>query len=343
MPEKSQETRAAAASGTPTRDGDIRSWLQAKPSAASKHARAESTDNSNSDQEKRARATQNQPHDVAEHDVVTGDQNGQDEGDDTEESDDDESEAGDYDEKFRMDIGDNMHPSFEEGLTAYFVDSKQFDEKWETARRRHCVWAVFFGHDFRIADKHFLAIASAPRAFRKELLSIQFSTDRGGLDLHDSAVVAVAQACPGLQNVVLHSCPSITDQSLFALLRHCPGMRTLAITGFEGRQGQIGSGALNQLRTGREAQTYGAALLRLNLTEQQYFDNGAVKKLSKARPQLTILVGQWSITTTWKGGRTSDEDGGGEEDADEEEEEDADEAEVETEAEAGTGCPITIM
>ncbi|KAK8115708.1 hypothetical protein PG984_012210 [Apiospora sp. TS-2023a] len=243
--------------------------------------------------------------------------------DENDEEDDEPEEEGESegDDEPVEDLGSDMFPHFRPEYEVYFQNIKSWDQKWKNEKQRKGVKKVTFGDDFRIQDEHFVALAGAPRAFRRKLLSVKCgNTDNGyGAGLSDNALTKLAEACPSLQNVGLESCTFITDQGLTSLLQHCPGMRTVSVTGHDRGCGRVTSKALNALHKDK---TLGAKLLKLHLIDQ-HLGISACKKLTKKRPALEVVegitdgdgyasqmvasMGGGGSVTTWKRGKADDE------------------------------------
>ncbi|KAK7931130.1 hypothetical protein PG985_001842 [Apiospora marii] len=196
----------------------------------------------------------------------------------------------DDDESEESSISEDLDPYFPQANMVYNLNVKSWDETWETTKQRRNIKQVTFGPDFRVQDQHFLALAQAPAAFRRSLRSIRCgNTDNGcGAGLSDDAVARLAEACPGLRYVTLEACTAVTDRGLAALLRHCPDLRSVSVTGHDRRTGHITSQALDALR---QDPTLGAQLVRLHLVDQEVRFQAA-EKLSKKRPNLEIVEGR---------------------------------------------------
>ncbi|KAF2113626.1 hypothetical protein BDV96DRAFT_601111 [Lophiotrema nucula] len=85
------------------------------------------------------------------------------------------------------------------------------------------------------------AISNAPESIRNAIHTIQFgSTDSGYRSgVTDSAIARLAHACPNLQTATFLSATSLTDASVISLIKHCPYIHTIQITGHDKDTGLI--------------------------------------------------------------------------------------------------------
>ncbi|KAK8085432.1 hypothetical protein PG997_006703 [Apiospora hydei] len=171
--------------------------------------------------------------------------------------------------------------------------------------------------------EHFVALAGAPADFRQTIVSIQCgNTDNGyGNGLSDGGLLAVARALPGLQNAELESCTRVTDRGLCALLRRCPDLRSVSVTGHDRGVGRITNRTVDALI---KDEKLGARLRHLCLVDQRLGSIRDRELLSYMRPRLEIVEGE-SVgdgygagmvasmggggvgITTWKGGEMMDD------------------------------------
>ncbi|KAK7943578.1 uncharacterized protein PG986_012691 [Apiospora aurea] len=205
---------------------------------------------------------------------------------------------------------DELHPRFQNTSQLYFKDAEDWGKNWETAKRRAGKKKVWFGPGFRIQERS----PSPPLTSARTIVSIQCGDTLAGYGrgLSDSGLLAVAKALSGLQNAELESCTRITDRGLLALLRRCPDVRSVGVTGHDRGLGRITDQTVSSLTSDEKL---GPRLRHLRLVDQRRGSKRARELLSYTRPRLEFVEGYGAGMvayrsrsrgrgiTRWKGGR----------------------------------------
>jgi hypothetical protein len=141
-----------------------------------------------------------------------------------------------------------------------------------------------------LCSSHLLAIANAPKDFRARLTSFACgNSDSGyGSSLSHAAVATLAKACPALLNITFESSCDLTDATIYVLLKHCPNLHSISISGNNKVTGKITGAIFRKLD---KNPGLGKGLKSLGLVDQD-LDLKELNALLKTRRRLDIIEGR---------------------------------------------------
>ena len=138
-----------------------------------------------------------------------------------------------------------------------------------------------------VARSHLEALASAPPAFRKTIVSIRCSNAR---PLDDDDVITLCSINPGLKDILLSGARLVSDRGLVHILKLCRSISRINISGDDRCHGSI-SLKDRQLRDAIRNPQYGRRLMHLWLMDQR-FTRKRAKIISKTRRKMAIVGGE---------------------------------------------------
>jgi len=137
-----------------------------------------------------------------------------------------------------------------------------------------------------VARSHLEALASAPPAFRKTIVSIHCSNAA----LHDDDVITLCSINPGLKDILLGGARLVSDRGLVHILDLCRSTSRINISGDYRCHGSI-SLRDRQLHDAIRNPQYGRRLRHLWLMDQRFTRKWA-KIISKTRRKMAIVGGE---------------------------------------------------
>ncbi|KAI4671266.1 uncharacterized protein J4E88_009300 [Alternaria novae-zelandiae] len=166
----------------------------------------------------------------------------------------------------------------------YYALKENWGILWPDDVKRTSIQKIHFTDDFCVTDMHIKAIATAPREFRKSLHTIY--CDYG--DVSDAAVAILTRAVPHLKDVDFCDTHTLTENAITSIVKNCPGIERIAISGDDRTPGKIKCRGLEDVLADL---TLAKKLRHLELWDQD-LDIKSVKKISKARPDMAIVSGK---------------------------------------------------
>ncbi|KAI4646790.1 hypothetical protein J4E93_005014 [Alternaria ventricosa] len=208
--------------------------------------------------------------------------------DDSDDIDDPEEEA------YNRDIyyGRRAEPVYEPYEPAQVPPSRMLyygsKEAWETRGpadiKRTGIQQIQFTDDLCVTDIHINTIAAASPEFRKSLRTIGCGCGA----VSDAAVANLTRAVPSLKDIYFVETQSLTDNAIISIVRNCPDIERIAISGDDRTSGKVNCRGLVDVLADT---TVAKKLQHLELWDQRLHDR-SVKKISKARPKMAIVDGE---------------------------------------------------
>ncbi|EXJ60914.1 hypothetical protein A1O7_05067 [Cladophialophora yegresii CBS 114405] len=165
-------------------------------------------------------------------------------------------------------------------------------------RHLHFASTTSVSKPFGVKDHHLDLVVAAGNDFCHKLETFSCHKHAQGHDVSDAAITRLAMACPNLQTVNLMSTTRLTDESVLAFLKHCPGLRTLTIVGNHPTKGNVtGKLAFAELTRNKNL---GKNLQTLKLVDQRV-GRDDMTRLSRARKDLVV----WGTYVIWHGGKVA--------------------------------------
>jgi len=161
--------------------------------------------------------------------------------------------------------------------------------------------------DSGIDDEHLNAIIAAGPRFCQTIVEFRSRdpTPTNDQRLSEAAVLRFAQACPNLIHVAIEGSYELGDGALLALLRNCPKIQTMELSGHTATLGRV-EGKIWRRLAKRDDLGKDLTYLRLVNQSELLECDPLLRGLSKWRPRIEIVVGNDAgCITSWRGGTNS--------------------------------------